>query len=142
VESLPYLIDGRAEWMADAACRGTDVNMFFPESMSTEVATAAVATCSRCPVQNECARYAIINEIEYGIYGGLTPRARREIASSRADRDRTKEQLTYTTYMEMRKSNRPDPVKATARQLHLSTASVYHHVRIIRFKMIYESLHR
>jgi WhiB family redox-sensing transcriptional regulator len=134
-----HLRDARAEWMRDAACRGVDDIDFFPESMTTISAARAVALCNQCPVQEACARYAMVNDIEYGIWGGLSPRARREIATSRTRRAREKETKTYETYMRFKGENRSDPVKATARELEISTATVYHHIRIVKFRHIFEA---
>lgn len=127
-------------WMHDAACRGLETETFFPWKMTDHQAATAVSTCNRCPVQTECARYAIINNIEYGIWGGLSPRARREIASSRSTKDRARELETYNCYMGFKDDGRTDPVKATARALKMSTATVYHHIRIIKFKQIFDGL--
>lgn len=44
----------------------------------------AVAICNTCPVIAECAAYAIPNEV-YGVFGGLTPHARREIRRKRRE---------------------------------------------------------
>ena len=70
---FPSLKDDDARWMQNAACRNVDYDIFFPEAMSDASAAAAVSMCNRCPVQDDCARYAIINSIEYGIWGGLSP---------------------------------------------------------------------
>jgi WhiB family redox-sensing transcriptional regulator len=137
---FPSLKDDDARWMQNAACRNVDYDIFFPEAMSDASAAAAVSMCNRCPVQDDCARYAIINSIEYGIWGGLSPRARREIASSSRKKDRTREQLTYDTYLSYKAEGRTDLVKATSRKLKISTATVYHHVRIMKFKAIFEGL--
>lgn len=137
---FPHLVDEDATWMQQAACRGYRSDVFFPLKMTDAIAATAVAICNRCPVQSECARYAIINHIEYGIWGGLSPRARREIASSRNSKDRTRELATYNCYMRHRDAGRADPVKATARALNISTATVYHHVRIIKFKQIFDGM--
>jgi WhiB family redox-sensing transcriptional regulator len=135
-----HLRDEDARWMRHAACRdATDID-FFPESMTTVAAARAVSMCNLCAVQDECARYAMVNEIEYGIWGGLSPRARREIATSRTDNAREKETKTYTAYMRFKSENRSDPVKATARELNISTATVYHHIRIVKFKHIFDSV--
>jgi WhiB family redox-sensing transcriptional regulator len=32
--------------------------------------------CQKCPVQRECAEYAIVAKEQYGIWGGTTPRER------------------------------------------------------------------
>ena len=140
VFDFPSLTDGDARWMKHAECRGAAAPLFFPETMSDSSAATAVSMCNRCPVQEDCARYAITNNIEYGIWGGLSPRARREIASSSKDKDRTREQLTYTTYNKHKAAGRADPVKATSRELDISTATVYHHVRIMKFKAIFEGM--
>jgi WhiB family redox-sensing transcriptional regulator len=137
---FPSLKDGDARWMENAECRGAEFPLFFPETMSDSSAAIAVSMCNRCPVQEDCARYAIINNIEYGIWGGLSPRARREIASSARKKDRTREQETYDTYTKHKNAGRTDPVKATSRDLKISTATVYHHVRIMKFKAIFEGL--
>jgi len=135
-----HLRDARAEWMRDGACRGVKDVDFFPDSMTSPDAARAVALCNQCPVQERCARYAMVNDIEYGIWGGLSPRARREIATSRSRRARDTEQKTYETYMRFRSENRYDPVKATARELGISTATVYHHIRIVKFSIIFDGL--
>lgn len=36
----------------------------------------AIKMCNQCPVQKECAEYAIAAEEIYGLWGGLTPRQR------------------------------------------------------------------
>jgi hypothetical protein len=60
-------------WMADAACRGMDANVFFPAP--GQMATLAKEVCAECPVQAECAD-AGRNEV-HGIWGGQAPRDRR-----------------------------------------------------------------
>lgn len=139
MDDFIHLRDARAEWMRSGACRGVTGIDFFPESMTTATAARAVALCNTCAVQDECARYAMVNDIEYGIWGGLSPRARREIATSRARKANDKELLTYTTYKRFKGENRKDPVKATARELGISTATVYHHIRIVKFRDIIEA---
>lgn len=138
MKDFVHLRDSRAGWMQDGACRDRKDIEFFPDSMTTPAAARAVALCNQCPVQEQCARYAMVNEIEYGIWGGLSPRARREIATSRARKAHDKELTTYTTYKRFKGENRKDPVKATARELRISTATVYHHIRIVKFRDIIE----
>lgn len=135
-----YLQKADARWMRDAACRDADGQDFFPKSMTTVAAARAVAMCNGCSVQEECTRYAMVNDIQYGIWGGLSPRARREIATSRNRPIREQEQTTYETYMRFKNEDRSDPVKATAREIKISAATVYHHIRIVKFRLIYESL--
>ena len=80
-----------ARWRELAACRSTDLGVFFPER--GESAGPARQVCSACPVRQPCLDYAITNRITYGIWGGLTERERRALRSgwvraSRRERDR------------------------------------------------------
>lgn len=134
-----HLKNERATWMKNSACRDAVDIDFFPSSMTTTSAARAVSLCNSCQVQDECLRYAMVNDIEYGIWGGLSPRARREIATSSNRKAHSKETATYTSYMRYKHENRSDPVKATAREHGISTATVYHHIRIVKFRLIFES---
>ena len=80
-----------ARWRELAACRGADLDLFFPER--GESAEPARQVCGRCPVRQPCLDYAVTNGITYGIWGGLAERERRALRSgwlraSRRDRDR------------------------------------------------------
>ena len=80
-----------ARWRQRAACRGTDLDVFFPER--GETAGPARQLCARCQVRQPCLDYALSNRITHGIWGGLTERERRPLQStwvqdSRWDRDR------------------------------------------------------
>ena len=80
-----------ARWRQQAACRGIDLEVFFPER--GESAEPARQVCAACPVRRPCLDYAIINRITHGIWGGLTERERRALRSgwvraSRRERDR------------------------------------------------------
>ena len=65
-------------WRYDAACRGMDVNIFF----SKPVAKEAVDVCDICPVSEQCAEYAIVNE-NFGYFGGLSDKERYFIRKKR-----------------------------------------------------------
>ena len=74
-----------------AACRGTDLEVFFPGR--GESAGPARQVCAACQVRQPCLDYAITNRITHGIWGGLTERERRALRSgwvraTRQDRDR------------------------------------------------------
>jgi WhiB family redox-sensing transcriptional regulator len=80
-----------ARWRELAACRGIDLEMFFPGR--GESAGPARRVCAACPVRQPCLDYAISNRIVHGVWGGLTERERRALRSgwvraSRRDRDR------------------------------------------------------
>jgi WhiB family transcriptional regulator, redox-sensing transcriptional regulator len=56
-----------------AACAGEDPDLFFPDaSQASDNDTArAKAICARCPVRDECLKWAIDNQQIHGIWGGL-----------------------------------------------------------------------
>ena len=68
-----------ARWRELAACRGTDLEVFFPGR--GESAEPARQVCAACPVRQPCLDYAITNRIAHGIWGGLTERERRALRS-------------------------------------------------------------
>ena len=80
-----------ARWRDQAACRGADLDLFFPGR--SESAEPARQVCARCAVRQPCLDYAISNRIVHGIWGGLSERERRALRTSylravRRERDR------------------------------------------------------
>lgn len=66
-------------WMDDAACTQIDTETFYPEDGDQYLTHAAKRFCkTRCPVIDQCLRYAIDNN-EHGIWGGTGPTERRRI---------------------------------------------------------------
>jgi WhiB family transcriptional regulator, redox-sensing transcriptional regulator len=89
--NLPSSARFAARWREQAACRGTDLDVFYPER--GESADPARQVCAQCPVRRPCLEYALSNRITDGIWGGLTERERRPLQSAwvqeaRRDRDR------------------------------------------------------
>ena len=79
-----------AGWRYRAACRGTDLSVFFPGR--GESAEPARQICASCPVWQPCLDYALSHGITHGIWGGLTERDRRPLrvhhtAAARQRRD-------------------------------------------------------
>jgi WhiB family redox-sensing transcriptional regulator len=70
-----------ARWRELAACRGADLNLFFPGR--GESAGPARRVCAGCPVREPCLDYALGNAISYGVWGGLAERDRRALRSRR-----------------------------------------------------------
>ncbi len=68
------------EWRSQAACLGTDPELFFPAAETGPVHDAQVAAaktvCGRCPVVAACLTEALAR-IPYGVAGGLTEDERR-----------------------------------------------------------------
>jgi hypothetical protein len=62
----------REGWWERAACRGIDVEVFFPLPNDIEGVERALRVCERCPVRAGCLHYAITNREVHGIWGGTT----------------------------------------------------------------------
>ena len=73
--------DERTAWTSRARCRGLDPEQFFVRSL--QQAKSAIQVCDRCPVQQDCLDYAVDEDIEVGVWGGLTERQRRAYARRR-----------------------------------------------------------
>jgi WhiB family transcriptional regulator, redox-sensing transcriptional regulator len=76
---LARLLDALAgpAWMAQAACAGSDPDMFFPQP--GETTAEAKAVCAACPVRAQCADLAEQRHERFGIWGGLSERDRKRI---------------------------------------------------------------
>lgn len=60
-------------WVAEAACGGTDPELFFPEPDDPDAATKtarAAEICASCPVAAACAVDADTTRQRHGIWGG------------------------------------------------------------------------
>jgi WhiB family redox-sensing transcriptional regulator len=69
-----------ADWEERALCRNiTDQEMFFPEHGNRSPAKAK-AICRRCSVRLTCLETALRNDEDFGIWGGLTERERRNLS--------------------------------------------------------------
>ena len=79
-DMLAELNRGAREWVNQAACRGMDTAIFFPER--GESTKEAKDVCKVCPVRVECHGYARAHSIRDGIWGGDTGRQRREKRSA------------------------------------------------------------
>lgn len=68
-------------WREQAACRGMDPDLFFPEK-NQRAGAEAVAACASCPVYEQCQGWAIPHE-SVGYWGRMRP----------ADRERRRKEL-------------------------------------------------
>jgi WhiB family redox-sensing transcriptional regulator len=71
-----------AGWRDRAACRGADLEVFFPGR--GEPAEPARRICAACPVRQPCLEFALSHGIVHGIWGGLAERDRRALRSRHA----------------------------------------------------------
>lgn len=88
---LPPPREGDWEWQIDAACRGTDTATFYhpenergPSRKRREM--RAKALCARCPVINDCLRWALTAREPYGVWGGLSVEERAVLIARGQDR--------------------------------------------------------
>lgn len=63
-------------WMADAACRDADLDVFFDTVRNPDTVKEAMRFCRRCPVRDDCLDYALATDQTNGIWGGTTDRER------------------------------------------------------------------
>ncbi len=92
------------DWHIRAACRGLDINLFFPEKGDAQTARTALHYCNGgtyrddnnrpqetlpCPVREQCLNYALSfppDQDAYGIYGGMNPHQRDKERTTRKNR--------------------------------------------------------
>jgi WhiB family transcriptional regulator, redox-sensing transcriptional regulator len=68
-------------WMRRARCRDLPPAIFFPgDGVGVAVPRRY---CAECPVRAPCLEYALVNHIQYGVWGGASERERRRIARDR-----------------------------------------------------------
>ncbi len=64
------------EWSQSAACRDADPDYLFVQGAAQN---RAKVICVGCPVRTECLADALDNQIEFGVWGGMTERERRMV---------------------------------------------------------------
>jgi WhiB family redox-sensing transcriptional regulator len=79
---LPTVTEGERAWVAKALCIARDPDELFVRGAAQR---RAVAICRHCPVVRECAADALDNQVEYGIWGGMTERQRRALLREHPD---------------------------------------------------------
>ncbi|MFJ5774144.1 WhiB family transcriptional regulator [Streptomyces sp. NPDC093094] len=85
-------------WRDRAECRHEDPDLFFPIGTSGPASMqtlTAKAVCERCPVQEECLRYALDTGQSIGVWGGTGENERRlMLRRARSARGREAERRT------------------------------------------------
>lgn len=67
-------------WTERAACRKGNPDDLFVQGAAQH---QAKIVCQSCPVKTECLADALDNRIEFGVWGGMTERARRALLKRR-----------------------------------------------------------
>jgi WhiB family redox-sensing transcriptional regulator len=65
------------QWSQQALCAQTDSKIFFPAHDDPGIEARQI--CKRCPVKAECLTFALSNDEQFGIWGGLDPDERRNL---------------------------------------------------------------
>ena len=68
------------DWAPAAACRQAQPDELFVRGAEQN---KAKLVCSGCPVRTECLAEALDNQIEWGVWGGMTERERRAVLRKR-----------------------------------------------------------
>ena len=70
------------DWTPRAACRAEQPDRLFVRGAEQN---KAKTLCKSCPVRTECLAEALDNQIEWGVWGGMTERERRQLLRQRTD---------------------------------------------------------
>jgi WhiB family redox-sensing transcriptional regulator len=68
------------DWTSEAACQGRPLDELFVKGAAQN---RAKQLCMGCPVRTECLAEALDNNMEWGVWGGLTERERRALLKRR-----------------------------------------------------------
>jgi WhiB family redox-sensing transcriptional regulator len=68
------------DWTSRGNCRTADPDALFVQGAAQN---RAKALCSGCPVRTECLADALDNQVEFGVWGGMTERERRALLRRR-----------------------------------------------------------
>ena len=69
----------RQKWHSKRNCANVSKEIFFPTVKGQ--AKKAIAICMACSVRDECLKYALDNNIEFGIWGGKTEKERKKLVA-------------------------------------------------------------
>lgn len=70
------------EWSRNAACKNTDPDLLFVQGAAQN---RVKIICAGCSVRTECLADALDNQIEFGVWGGMTERERRALLRRRSN---------------------------------------------------------
>jgi WhiB family redox-sensing transcriptional regulator len=80
------------DWRHQAACLGTDPELFFPigtTGPALEQADRAKQVCALCPVKAHCLEWALQTNQQAGVWGGMDEEERRVLRRARRGRRRS-----------------------------------------------------
>lgn len=71
-----------SDWSRNAACKNTDPDLLFVQGAAQN---RVKVICAGCDVRTECLADALDNQIEFGVWGGMTERERRSLLRRRSN---------------------------------------------------------
>lgn len=81
-----YIYPKQERWKLLAACRHDGPTIYFPSpTQCGRIMTEAYKVCSTCPVRTACLEFALANNINYGVWGGVSEKGRKRIKKSRRE---------------------------------------------------------
>lgn len=87
----------RDSWVARAQCRSADPDELFVSGAAQKEATSI---CRNCSVMAECLAEALDNQLDWGVWGGMTERQRRKL------RRRHPEVVSWSEFFARRREHR------------------------------------
>lgn len=72
----------QGDWRINASCRDEEPDQLFVRGAKQR---KAKLVCFGCQVRTECLAEALDNQIEFGVWGGMTERERRALLRRRPD---------------------------------------------------------
>ncbi|MFD8424968.1 WhiB family transcriptional regulator [Streptomyces sp. NPDC059668] len=76
------MTSAKTDWRENSACGSSDADDLFADSPRQK---RAKMICMRCPVRTECLAEALDERIEFGVWGGMTERERRDLLRRKPD---------------------------------------------------------
>jgi WhiB family redox-sensing transcriptional regulator len=86
------LVNPNPDWRRYALCRGRDTELWFDGDT-----TQGKAMCRVCPAKAECLEWAFVNGQDFGVWGGLDERERRELKRGHREMCRNGHELNSFT---------------------------------------------
>ena len=86
-----YIPDPKLTWRADASCRDTSPELFFPvgtTGQAVEQITEAKNVCSSCPSRVPCLEFALATNQDSGVWGATSEEDRRHLRRTYISRRR------------------------------------------------------
>lgn len=97
-------------WTVSAACKGGDPDALFVTGAAQH---QAKQVCVGCAVKLDCLADALDNQIEFGVWGGMTERERRSLLRRRPDVTSWRDLLLKAQAAQL---SRPEVIDMRARQ--------------------------